>query len=198
MSNQHGIEQVIRVVEQFEVTDLGAPFKVVLHKSVEAVFDADGTMIRYDIPDYSGLEREIAWARLTHFRKLKGAEVKFIRKLVGVTQQAFAAAVSLTPEHVSKVENGHSVLSPSTEKLARIFFFKSASKMKRIKSEDMRKRVEKGIDSIFEDLVPVCVSPIEDELRFDFICARNVKIDSDPANDNLGVWDHGPMVSNAS
>lgn len=193
--NTHGEGRVTRRVPLFEVADMGAPFKIQLKNSISATFDDQGKMLSYDIPDYPGLERAVAFARLIHNRKLSGKEWQFLRKLLSVKQQDFAKSIELSVEHVSKVENGKNVLSPSSEKLARIYLIKAAMKVSQFKSSDVREMFEGAIDKIFDDLTPVAASDANDVLVFTFVQGR--PISTTGANDNNGIWDHGPEAISA-
>jgi putative zinc finger/helix-turn-helix YgiT family protein len=72
------------------------------------------------IPRVEELHREIARV-LTHKPTLlTGEEVRFLRKQAGFPARKFAALLGVSPEHLSRVENGHSAtLSRSADRLAR-------------------------------------------------------------------------------
>lgn len=71
------------------------------------------------IPDIQGLGRATAIARALCPVRLAGREVKFIRRAMDMTQKEFAAAMDLSPEHVSRWENDHAGIGSSSEKLLR-------------------------------------------------------------------------------
>src|SRR5690242_459562 len=124
---QHGGETVTRVVDRFEASDLGAPFKVVLNHSVKVTYDvATGEVVSYKIPDLDGLLWAVVITRILHPRKLFGADIKFIRKALGLKQKELASKIDLTIEHLSRCETNTLVMSPGSEKLFRIFALKSA------------------------------------------------------------------------
>ena len=51
---------------------------------------------------------------------LTGDEVRFLRKGAGLSASRFAALLGVTPEHLSRVENGHyASLGPAADRLAR-------------------------------------------------------------------------------
>ncbi len=51
--------------------------------------------------------------------QLTGNEIRFLRKHVGLSAREFADKIKITPECLSRVENGHELLKDSTEKLIR-------------------------------------------------------------------------------
>lgn len=58
------------------------------------------------IPDLEGLARATAIARALNPARLGGKEVRFLRRVLDMTQKEFAEKMDLTPEHVSRLENG--------------------------------------------------------------------------------------------
>jgi transcriptional regulator with XRE-family HTH domain len=53
--------------------------------------------------------------------RLKGREVRFVRSVLGRSKD-FADAISVTPEHLSRVENGQDTVSPAMDKIVRLRF----------------------------------------------------------------------------
>jgi DNA-binding transcriptional regulator YiaG len=181
--NQHGGKgEYTCVVDRFEASDLGAPFKVLLNKAVRCSFDEAGNMISYCIPDLEGLVRVVAIKRVLHEKKLGGADIKFLRKAIGVKQKEMAARIEMTHEHLPRCESGALVLSPSAEKLLRIYALKSAIKLHKVKSCKAKTDLEEALDRLFDIIKPVAVHAADDVLSFDFwLC------EADPS----GEWDVG-------
>jgi transcriptional regulator with XRE-family HTH domain len=51
---------------------------------------------------------------------LRGDEIRFLRKWAGFPARQFAALVGVSPEHLSRIENGHTdALGPPSDRLAR-------------------------------------------------------------------------------
>lgn len=72
------------------------------------------------IPRVEALHRELARTLVHKSSLLRGEEVRFLRKHAGFPAQKFAALLGISPEHLSRVENGHtSTLGSSTDRLAR-------------------------------------------------------------------------------
>jgi transcriptional regulator with XRE-family HTH domain len=66
------------------------------------------------------LHQELARALARKPSFLSGEEIRFLRKHAGFPAQQFAALLGVSPEHLSRVENGHtSTLGSSTDRLAR-------------------------------------------------------------------------------
>jgi DNA-binding transcriptional regulator YiaG len=169
MINQHRESTVAHVVDQFEATDIGAPFKVFLKNCVKVVSDEQsGEIISYTIPDPDGLVRAVALARILHDRKLFGEDIKFLRKAAGVMQKDLAKAISVSPEHLCKCEAGKIPLSVTSEKLLRVFLLKRVIKHHKMSDKDEKAKFDQLFDKLFEELEPVCVFDVNDELAFQF------------------------------
>lgn len=73
------------------------------------------------IPRISELHQVIARTLAERPWPLLGEEIRFLRKQAGFPAQKFAALLSITPEHLSRVENGHTKkLGAQADKLARV------------------------------------------------------------------------------
>lgn len=72
------------------------------------------------IPRIGELHRVIARTLLDLDRPLQGQEIRYLRKFAGVAAQDFAALLGVRPEHLSRVENGHTAtLGASADRLTR-------------------------------------------------------------------------------
>ena len=72
------------------------------------------------IPRMGALHQRIAESLLQRESLLRGDELRFLRKLAGFAATRFAALLSVSPSHLSRVENGrHAGFSETTERLAR-------------------------------------------------------------------------------
>jgi len=192
---QHGAESVTRVVDRFEAEDLGAPFKVFLNHSVTVTFDeTTGDVISYKIPDLDGLLRSIVITRILHHRKLSGADIKFVRKVLGLKQKELASKIEITAEHLSRCETGPLVMSPSSEKLLRIFSFKTAFRLHNKKSCDAKAKLEDALDQLFDAIKPVPVFDVNEELELYFHRSRRRKDKSGKDEIDDGQWDGEPEV----
>ncbi|MBZ9886411.1 hypothetical protein LB559_00430 [Mesorhizobium sp. BR1-1-3] len=189
---QHGGKTVARVVDKFEAKDLGAPFKVVLNDSVKVTYDeATGEVVSYMIPDLDGLLWSVVMTRLLHPRKLFGADIKFVRKVLGLKQKELASKIDLSVEHLSRCETNVLPMSPGSEKLFRIFALKSAFKLHNMKACDAKTKLEDGLDRLFDGVKPMSVFDVKDELELNFYRSKMHRKSpgSDGADD--GHWDAG-------
>ncbi|MBG6211718.1 transcriptional regulator with XRE-family HTH domain [Labrenzia sp. EL_126] len=190
--------QLTHIVEEFEVSDdLKAPFTVILNNAVEVTTDADsGKVASYKIPDLDGLIRAVTTSRIAHPYKLSGPEIKFVRKAIGLKQKELATKIELTPEHLSRCENGALPISPSAEKLFRIFAFKTVLKLHKIESCDEKTEILDTLDRLFDDLKPVPAFDAGSELVFHF---RRVPVTTGDSTDDSspddGRWDGDAMAA---
>lgn len=184
---QHGALCTTRVVDKFEAKDLGAPFTVILNNSVQVSYDnATGDAVSYRIPDLDGLLRTIVITRILHPRKLFGADIKFVRKVIGLKQKDLAGKIELSVEHLSRCETEALVMSPSSEKLLRIFALKTALKLHKMKSCVEKTKLEDALDRLFDGMKPVSVFDVKDRLVLNFYRNRPEETDDDSSDD--GHW----------
>ena len=67
------------------------------------------------------LHRSIAEMLVRKARALTGREIRFLRKNAGLPAKKFATLLQVSPEHLSRVENGHyKSLGRSTDQLVRV------------------------------------------------------------------------------
>lgn len=72
-----------------------------------------------EIPDLDGLARAAAMVRALLPLQLTGKDVRFLRRALDMNGRAFAEAMGLTPETVSRWENGERGIGGSNQKLSR-------------------------------------------------------------------------------
>ena len=69
------------VIPEYEASELGVPFKVILLNSVKQLVDENsGQVSQVIIPNLRGLIKCVAIARILNPRKLSGGEIRFVRK----------------------------------------------------------------------------------------------------------------------
>ncbi|MFO1038269.1 MAG: hypothetical protein U1E45_15640 [Geminicoccaceae bacterium] len=111
-------EKVRQVLLPEHEMDLGG-VKVVLHDAViEEVCDACGERAVV-VPDLNGLIVSAAVARLLEPVRLRGREVRFVRKALGMNGRAFAKAMQIRPETLSRWEQGMQGVGGYAEQLLR-------------------------------------------------------------------------------
>src|SRR5690606_8452585 len=73
--------------------------------------------VRVRIPGIEGLHRTLALTVLRKQSRLTGAEVRFLRKYIGLSGADFARRVGAEPETISRWENDKQGMGPQTERL---------------------------------------------------------------------------------
>lgn len=184
ITQHEGVKNEAHVVDQFEAKDLGAPFRVILHKAVEVCLDdSTGEVVSYSIPDIDGLIRVVVVKRLLNRRKLSGADIRFVRKAIGVKQKEMAQKIEMSHEHLSRCESGTLVLSPGAEKLLRIFAIKVAVKLHSVKPGEARTQLEDALDKLFECIKPVSAYAVDDVLELHFHLKERAKTNNSPSRE---------------
>lgn len=72
------------------------------------------------IPNLAGLIAAVAVTRAKMPQKLSGVEVRFVRKTLGWDAKTLAQKLDVTPETISRWENGHQPIGPASERLLRL------------------------------------------------------------------------------
>jgi transcriptional regulator with XRE-family HTH domain len=187
---QHGVGASTYVAEEFEAEDIGAPFKIVLHKAVKVTKnDQTGKIVSYAIPDLDGLIAAVVITRILHPRKLFGADIKFIRKAISLKQKELASKLEMSTEHLSRCETGAVVMAASSEKLLRILSLKYAIKLHSMKSGEMKTKFEDAVDRLFDAIKPTPVHDVEDILELHFYRPRASRADVGPHDSDDGPWE---------
>lgn len=100
---------------------LGSPFKVLLNDSVEQkVCTQCGKSLGVVVPKSHELLEIVAISRSCNPWRLSGADIRFLRKSIGLKAKQLAEFLGLTPQFFSKVENGHRPLNPALDMLLRL------------------------------------------------------------------------------
>jgi DNA-binding transcriptional regulator YiaG len=179
---QHDRKGNARVVQQYAVDTLGAPFKVTLWDCVSLSVDPKSGEEKVHIPDLVGLIKSVVRARVSHPRKLNGAELKFVRNALGVRANLLAEFLDMTPEHLSRCEAGSKVMSTMSEKVLRLLaflgtFFSDAEEilLKSLNREEINKKAKRPAEmrELFaEQFLSMKIQSVfdaeEDELHFEF------------------------------
>lgn len=174
MSN--GTQNAGCILSEFTVDDLGASFKVVLINSVTCYEREEGR--EFFIPDYQGLIKKVAVTRAAHPAKLMGADIKFLRKSLGLRSRDLASKLDISPEHFSRCESGDKVLSPNSEKVLRSLVICEAVYVAQKAIQDCGIEMAAALDTIsklldklkeiMEGLTIKAVRSAEEELVFYF------------------------------
>jgi hypothetical protein len=99
-------------------------------------------------------------------------------------QKDVAKSVGLSAEHLCKCEAGTLPISPGSEKLLRIFLFKTVIKHHKIEDGKVKAAFENFFDRLFDELTPVAAFDVEEELVLRFHRAqRKPHADNDVEED---------------
>jgi transcriptional regulator with XRE-family HTH domain len=104
---------MFRRIERHEESGLGLPYPVTLINAAEEEIDENGEQIGIRIPNLEGLAAVVVLARCLWPYDLAGAEVRFIRRVLGYTQQELAARLVMRPETLSRWESRKEDQNPS-------------------------------------------------------------------------------------
>jgi transcriptional regulator with XRE-family HTH domain len=110
-----------RILERYEEHLMGLPYPVVLLDAAEEITDPDdGSVIGVAVPDAEELAAAVALSLCFMPARLTGAEVRFIRRVLGMTGQDLAAAVEMDPATLSRWENGKQSVGGWADKAIRM------------------------------------------------------------------------------
>ena len=99
-------------------TDLGSMRVKLVNAAIREACEACGEAT-IEVPDLDGLARTVAMVRALLPMRLTGKDVRFMRRALDMNGREFAEAMDLTPETVSRWENGERGIGGYTEKLLR-------------------------------------------------------------------------------
>jgi DNA-binding transcriptional regulator YiaG len=109
-----------RVLPRYEEKGLGLPYPVVLINAAEEHTDAAGNVLGVSVPNLEGLAAAVAVARAFLPVELTGSEVRFMRKVIGMSAKDFAEALKLDPASLSRWENNKQTLGGWAESQVRL------------------------------------------------------------------------------
>jgi transcriptional regulator with XRE-family HTH domain len=110
-----------RVLKRHEETLMGLPYPVILLDAAEEItHPKTGKVIGIAIPDSEELAAAVALALCFMPVRLLGAEVRFIRRVMGMSGQDLAAAVEMDPATLSRWENAKTEIGAWADKAVRM------------------------------------------------------------------------------
>jgi DNA-binding transcriptional regulator YiaG len=109
-----------RVLPRYEESGLGLPYPVVLINAAEEHSDAAGNVLGVSVPNLEGLAAAVAVARAFLPVELTGSEVRFMRKVIGMSAKDFAEAFKLDPAYLSRCEKKNQTLGGWAESQVRL------------------------------------------------------------------------------
>lgn len=109
-------------LDRHELEDPGIPFRVVLEDAVRAWRDpVSKHIVATSIPAVDSLVAHLAILRAHLPWKLRGDEIRFMRRVLEMSAKDFAKALGIKPETLSRCENGRQPLGEQTERLMRLY-----------------------------------------------------------------------------
>lgn len=105
-----------RLLERYADDSMGLPV-VLINSAIESSFDDEKGVI---VPNLKGLEAALALARITIPDKLRGQEIRFVRKAIGIKAVDLASFLDVAPETISRWENAREVISMNAERILRV------------------------------------------------------------------------------
>ena len=202
---QHEQTANVRVVHEYNMDTLGAPFRITLIDSVSVGVDPCTGEETISVPDPVGLINAVVRSRVEHPRKLNGKEIAFVRKALGVRGKLLADFLGISAEHLSRCETGVKVMSAPSEKLLRLFAFLGTfskdptellnkcsdlsvlqAAIKKAKSKDIQKLLDGFLRVFLEMKIQAFFDPSE-KLHFRFV--RRSSDDNCCGSEDDGEWD---------
>lgn len=193
------------IVPDYDADILGAPFKVYLREAVKVeVCTNCGAVLNTAIPDPDGLMYTVLFSRALHPRKLTGNEIKFMRNLMGWKAKKLADELGISPEHLSRCENGHTPMSETMERLFRILAVlnpQCSTEPKTELTDKVRKIIKEAIDNLAERLKSFKIEATwaaNEPLEFHFYRRRPENADGLSDGDDDGEWEPEEQVGKAA
>lgn len=109
-----------KTLERYEDHDLGLPYPVIVRDAAVAEIDDEtGETVAVSIPHLDDYFAAVALTRALHPLQLSGAEMRFMRKVLGMKAKDFAACIPIAPETYSRYENDREATSDFVDQLIR-------------------------------------------------------------------------------
>ena len=212
MQHEQGMNvHVVKHEEGYLLDTLGAPFGVILRNGVTRNTDSKTGEEIVTIPDVVGLIGAVVRARVIHPRKFTGAEIKFVRDALSLQAKNLAEFLDITPEHLSRCENGGKVLSAAIEKEFRLaaflatlmeehgklFIRPTKEELEEAKrnlvendlDEDVKERAVDFVKAFLSLKIEPAYSVDEKPLEFVFSRGKVDKVNDGPRDDDEDKWD---------
>lgn len=110
---------------EHEDWSLGLPYPVVLD-GVTAIIDTETGEEEIGIPDYHQYAAAVAMARVHIPLRFAGTEVRFLRKVLDLTQEEFGSLLNkMAKERVSRWENDRQSPGEATERNLRLYIIET-------------------------------------------------------------------------
>jgi transcriptional regulator with XRE-family HTH domain len=113
------IDQAV-VVERYEPDNLGISGVVLINAAEEERCSICGEVESVLIPNLQGLIASAALCRIKNALKLRGDEIRFLRKAMEMTGTELAGKLGVRKEAISRYENNAEPMAPEREKILRL------------------------------------------------------------------------------
>ncbi|GEO80810.1 helix-turn-helix domain-containing protein [Pararhodospirillum oryzae] len=107
----------MEILPEYQET-MGGMIVVIKNAVIREVCEACGETT-FEMPDSPGLAKAVALVRALNPLQLSGKDVRFIRKALEMNGRQFAEAMEVTPETISRWEQGEKGIGGYSEKLLR-------------------------------------------------------------------------------
>lgn len=150
------------IIDEYRIDDLGAPFGVVLERSVGVVRGVRG--LSTVIPDMPGLIYETTAARARHPRRLSGGDLLFMRRAAEMSREDLGHAMGCCESDIAAYEEGIRAIPAAVDSLARMHAYH------RLKNQvpDGLDRMIAFMDWLFDDYRHIPLHEAGHEISFTF------------------------------
>jgi putative zinc finger/helix-turn-helix YgiT family protein len=142
------------VLGNYQFKEVGLP---VVLRDVELVKCDECGTTEPIIANLNGLMNAIAFAVISDQCRLSGAEIRFLRKYLGLSAEEFSRLIHVDPATISRYENGLQKPSRQTDSLIRLTVL--------IKSPDLRSHIEEMMTILTK--INHCEPPRKRQLKID-------------------------------
>jgi transcriptional regulator with XRE-family HTH domain len=122
VANRSSIDMAIirKTLERYEDHDLGLPYPVIVRDAAVAEIDDESSeTLAISIPHLDYYFAAVALARALHPLQLGGADMRFMRKVLGMKAKDFAARIPIAAATYSRYENDREATSDFVDQLIR-------------------------------------------------------------------------------
>ncbi|GAK33964.1 putative zinc finger/helix-turn-helix protein, YgiT family [alpha proteobacterium Q-1] len=110
------------ILDQHDLDDSGIPYRITLQNAVIAEIDEEsGEIVSTEIPAFDSLMASIALRRCHRAEKLCGEDLRFLRRVLGITAKDFAHEINIEVATLSRWETARQTIGEAQERLIRLF-----------------------------------------------------------------------------
>jgi DNA-binding transcriptional regulator YiaG len=139
------------VRKNYQFMDMGIPVELENIEIIECSHCGTSDPI---VPNMDGLMHTLAMAVICSSTKLRGEEVRFLRKYVGRGASDFSRFLHVDPTHLSKIENNKTEIGKRLDKLVRLLVCNMSPELTE-GIQDLMRMIPNIEDSCSEDHHPL-------------------------------------------